>query len=89
MDNCTAAQYATQLSYYATTIKGADPTARIVGPNALNWDYTCSDCTDYGISQSICRHDDPVIGQEQHCPGADQTPDIGVHGYGRVQRTQY
>jgi hypothetical protein len=40
-DNISPAQYATELSYYASTIKGADPTAQIVGPNALNWDTTC------------------------------------------------
>jgi len=40
-DSLTPSQYATELNYYATTIKGADPTAKIVGPNMLNWSVTC------------------------------------------------
>jgi hypothetical protein len=43
-DSASPAEFATELKYYADTIKGADPTARIVGPNALNWDFTCSGC---------------------------------------------
>jgi hypothetical protein len=46
-DNVSGDYYATQLEYYVTTIKGADPTAQIVGPNVLNWDYTCSGCYGY------------------------------------------
>ncbi len=40
-DSVSPGQYATELQYYVTTIKGADPTAQIVGPNVLNWDSTC------------------------------------------------
>jgi hypothetical protein len=40
-DSLSPSQYATELYYYATTIKGADPTAHIVGPNFLNWNATC------------------------------------------------
>jgi hypothetical protein len=28
-------------------IRGADPTARLVGPNGLNWDFTCTACAGY------------------------------------------
>ena len=40
----TPAQYATELEYYDQNIKGADPTAKLVGPNVLNWDNTCTSC---------------------------------------------
>jgi hypothetical protein len=40
-DSVSPSQYATELNYYASTIKGADPTAHIVGPNFLNWNATC------------------------------------------------
>lgn len=39
--------YADALSYYATRIKAADPTAKIVGPNILNFDFTCVGCGGY------------------------------------------
>ncbi len=40
-DNVSPNQYATELQYYVNTIKAADPTAQIVGPNVLMWDTTC------------------------------------------------
>jgi hypothetical protein len=46
-DNVSATDYATELQYYASTIKGVDPTAKIVGPNVLNWDSTCTGCEGY------------------------------------------
>ena len=39
--------YAEALHYYATHIKGADPTAIFVGPNVLNFDFTCVGCGGY------------------------------------------
>ena len=39
--------YAEALHYYATHIKGADPTAILVGPNVLNFDFTCVGCVGY------------------------------------------
>ena len=41
-DSVTTTDYATELDYYAKTIKGADPSAKMVGPNVLNWDSTCT-----------------------------------------------
>ncbi len=41
------AGYADALNYYATRIKAADPTAVIVGPNVLNFDFTCIGCSGY------------------------------------------
>jgi len=37
--------YADELQYYVDTIKGTDPAAKIVGPNILNFDATCTGCT--------------------------------------------
>jgi hypothetical protein len=41
------AGYAEALNYYATRIKAADSTAKIVGPNILNFDFTCIGCGGY------------------------------------------
>jgi hypothetical protein len=41
------AGYAEALNYYVTRIKAADPTAKIVGPNILNFDFTCIGCGGY------------------------------------------
>jgi hypothetical protein len=41
------AGYADALNYYVTRIKTADPTAVIVGPNILNFDFTCIGCGGY------------------------------------------
>jgi hypothetical protein len=44
-DEISPDAYAVELKYYVDTIKGADPTAKIVAPNVLNFDATCSGCT--------------------------------------------
>jgi hypothetical protein len=43
-DNVSGSTFATELKYYIDTIKSADPTAKLVGPNILNWDNTCTSC---------------------------------------------
>jgi hypothetical protein len=43
-DPQAAAQYAEALRYYHRVIKAADPTAKLVGPNTLNWSETCRAC---------------------------------------------
>jgi hypothetical protein len=43
----TGAQYATEFQYYYQTIKSVDPTAKLVGPNILNWDNTCNSCPNF------------------------------------------
>jgi hypothetical protein len=37
-------EYARSLAYYAATVKRIDPSAKLVGPNVLNWWYTCNGC---------------------------------------------
>jgi hypothetical protein len=39
--------YADALNYYAQVIKDADPTAKLVGPNVLNWSFVCDGCPGY------------------------------------------
>lgn len=39
--------YAVALQYYVENIKGVDPTAVFVGPNVLNFDFTCIGCGGY------------------------------------------
>ncbi len=43
-DDMQPAAYADFLSQVAGVIKGADPTALLVGPNVLNWEDTCTSC---------------------------------------------
>ncbi|MCL4532294.1 MAG: glycoside hydrolase family 44 protein [Actinobacteria bacterium] len=43
-DDLQPAAYADFLRKVSTAIKGADPTAVLVGPNVLNWDATCTSC---------------------------------------------
>jgi len=43
-DDLTPEAYADFLWRVGTAIKGADPTAVLVGPNVLNWEVTCTGC---------------------------------------------
>ncbi|HLZ07414.1 MAG TPA: glycosyl hydrolase, partial [Chloroflexota bacterium] len=45
-DNVSADYYSGELAYYFSTIKGADSTAKIVGPNILNWNQICNNSCD-------------------------------------------
>src|SRR5438067_7402611 len=44
-DDHSPAAYADFLVWVAGIIRGADPTAILVGPGVLNWDQTCTGCT--------------------------------------------
>lgn len=44
--------YAGALNYYANVIKAADPTAKLVGPNVLNWSFVCDGCSGYPQGQA-------------------------------------
>ncbi|MFN8557905.1 MAG: hypothetical protein U0531_11375 [Dehalococcoidia bacterium] len=41
--------YARALERYARTIKDSDPTAKLVGPNVLNWTFLCIGCPGYAL----------------------------------------
>ena len=41
----TPARFAPVLRYFLSQIKGADPTAKIIGTSILNWDFTCIGCS--------------------------------------------
>ena len=45
--NYSPVDYVAELDYYVDAIKGADPTARIVGPSVLNWNFTCWGCAPF------------------------------------------
>ncbi len=40
------------LRYYAQAIKAADPTAKLVGPEILNFDFTCTGCAGFRTGRS-------------------------------------
>jgi len=40
--NMTPEAFVDEFDYYATEIRAADPSARIMGPSILNWDFTCT-----------------------------------------------
>ncbi len=44
-------QYAEALQYYHRIVKEVDPTARLVGPNVLNWDLTCQSCPGFDLGR--------------------------------------
>jgi len=48
-DNAQPDQYAEQFHDVVAAIKAADPSAVIVGPNVLNWNFTCNKCS--GLAQ--------------------------------------
>ena len=41
----TAERFVPVFDYYVDLIKSADPTAKILAPSVLNWDYTCIGCS--------------------------------------------
>ena len=48
----TGARFAPIFHYFATQIKLADPTAKIIGTSILNWDFTCIGCAGYQSGES-------------------------------------
>ena len=46
-DNVEPDAYAETLHYYVTTLKEADPSAKIAAPEILNFDATCTGCPGY------------------------------------------
>ena len=50
-DDLKPAAYSNFLSQVARAIKGADPSATLVGPNVLNWEKTCTDCPGYTLAR--------------------------------------
>jgi hypothetical protein len=43
-DGISPQAYVDEIDYYVTQIRGVDPTAKIMGPSILNWDFTCTGC---------------------------------------------
>jgi PGF-pre-PGF domain-containing protein len=43
----TGARFAPVFHYYATELTDADPTAKILSPSVLNWDFKCLGCGGY------------------------------------------
>jgi len=46
-DNLSPADYAAWYHDVTFAIREADPTAKFVGPNGLNWDFTCTACAGF------------------------------------------
>jgi len=43
-DGISPADYVVEFDYYVPLILQADPTAKILGPSVLNWDFSCTGC---------------------------------------------
>jgi hypothetical protein len=54
-DGISPQAYADELDYYSTQIRAADPTAKIMGPSILNWDFTCTGCGGFQSGESWMR----------------------------------
>jgi hypothetical protein len=46
-DGISESAYVVEFDYYEQLIRAADPTAVILGPSVLNWDFTCVGCGGY------------------------------------------
>ena len=47
----TGGKWAPLFHYFATVLKTADPTAQILSPSILNWDFMCVGCGGYTLGQ--------------------------------------
>ncbi len=54
-DGISPQAYVVEFDYYATQIRAADPTAKIMGPSILNWDFTCTGCSGFQSGESWMR----------------------------------
>ena len=77
-DGLDPAAYADFLFATSQAIKGADPTAKLVGPNVLNWQDTCVGCE--GITQGKSWSQDFLSSYTQRY-GALPLSAWGVHTY--------
>ncbi|MFP6680398.1 MAG: glycosyl hydrolase [Dehalococcoidia bacterium] len=53
--NMTPEAFVDEFDYYATEIRLADPTAKIMGPSILNWDFTCTGCGGFTSGETWMR----------------------------------
>ena len=53
--NMTPEAFVDEFDYYATEIRAADPSARIMGPSILNWDFTCTGCGGFTSGETWMR----------------------------------
>jgi len=53
--NMAPEDFVDEFDYYATEIRSADPTARIMGPSILNWDFTCTGCGGFTSGETWMR----------------------------------
>jgi hypothetical protein len=51
-DDQDPGEYADFLASVVETVRGADPTAQLIGPNVLNWDATCTLCPGYASGRT-------------------------------------
>ena len=79
-DEATPAEYASQYRAIRDTIRAVDPGAKMVGPNVLNWNYTCDGCPGYTQADGWVAQ----MLQAYHTQtGQDFDPDAwGIHTYG-------
>ena len=54
-DGISPTAYVDELDYYAAQIRDADPTAKIMGPSILNWDFTCTGCGGFQSGEAWMR----------------------------------
>ncbi len=78
-DNISASGYAELFNYYATNVKAIDSNAKLVGPNILNWDDTCSSCGGFTKGHTWV---DSFRTSYQSSYGSEPPIDVwGIHAY--------
>ena len=78
-DDIAAPAYADFLHQVTGIIKGADPSAQLVGPNVLNWDSTCTGCA--GLRASGHAWADDFVTSYQQRYGKLPLDAWGIHTY--------
>jgi len=79
-DDLSPSDYADFLHQAAQAVKGADPTAQIIGPNVLNWDRTCGGCGG-GLRASGHAWSDQLLSIYRQRYGALPLTAWGIHSY--------
>ncbi len=79
-DDISPAGYAHEYEFIKNMIRAKDPTAIMIGPNALNWNYTCNGCPGYNQADGWTRQ---LLQEYRQLYGHEIDFDVwGIHTYG-------
>ncbi len=80
IEQTTPARYAQEYETAKNLIHAKDPTAKMVGPNILNWNYTCNGCPGYQQADGWTKQ---MMQEYRQLYGHEIDFDVwGIHTYG-------